>query len=116
MNSQSVLTLVQQALFVTALVAAPLLLTALRDTDPRVRGKAAIGLAWRRDTRVADALIAAAADPDAGVREKVLASLAFSGDARAEAMLDAARRDPDTGVRAKARTLYSATTTVRTLR
>jgi len=29
MNSQSVLTLVQQALFVTALVAAPLLLTAL---------------------------------------------------------------------------------------
>ena len=73
----------------------PPLLRALGDPDARVREKAAVGLAWRRDGRVGPALVAAAADPSPAVREKALVALAFSDEPRAAAVIEAARSDPD---------------------
>lgn len=83
----------------------PPLLDALGDPDARVREKAALGLAWRRDDRIGPALVAAAADPAPGVREKALVALAFSDEPRAAALIAAARTDPDPGVRDKAHAL-----------
>ena len=59
------------------------LLAALKDRDPQVREKAAIGLAFRRDPRIIEPLLTAMDDSDSQVREKAAIALGASGDARA---------------------------------
>jgi len=78
------------------------LLSALKDPDSRVREKAAIGLAFRRDPRIVDPLLIAIADSDSQVREKAAIALGASGDPRAQAALTTAMHDPDPRVREKA--------------
>ena len=78
------------------------LLEALKDSDPQVREKAAIGLSFRRDERIVEPLLTALQDEDSQVREKAAIALGASGDARAIGALRGAMRDPDSQVREKA--------------
>ena len=78
------------------------LLSALKDPDSRVREKATIGLAFRRDPRIVDPLLIAIEDSDSRVREKAAIALGASGDPRALAALTTAMNDPDPRVREKA--------------
>jgi len=61
-----------------------------------------LGLAFRRQPGVLDALLRATADGDAQVREKVILALSGYDDPRALAALKIAAEDPDEQVREKA--------------
>lgn len=73
--------------------AVPLLMTALADTEPRVRSSAAVALADLEAKEAVDPLLLAVEDDDAGVRQMAMAALGEIGDGRAVRRLERAQSD-----------------------